>query len=130
MERLGIEFKDTQLIRSDLDFLDSFFEHRRFLRAKLKALYRDWERDKKDLKAKTVSLIDQEAQETREKLLRELELQKLEAKREKKHVKLEEKRKEYEERLQVIEEIERERRRVEQAEEAAREARDRERAAE
>ncbi len=89
-----------------MDLLDGYLEHRRFLKSKTKALYRDWERDKRELKDRTVKLIEEEVAETREKLLKELELYRVEAKREKKHSKLEEKRKEYDEKMKIIEEIE------------------------
>jgi len=106
MERLALEFKGESLTKQDLDLLDGYLEHRRFLKSKTKALYRDWERDKRELKDRTVKLIEEEVAETREKLLKELELYRVEAKREKKHSKLEEKRKEYDEKMKIIEEIE------------------------
>jgi len=113
MERLALEFKG--LSKADLDLLDGYHEHKRHLRAKTKALYRDWERDKKDLKDRTVKLIEEEVAETREKLLKELELFRIESKKERKHTKLEEKRKDYEAKMKIIEEIEAEKRRAEEA---------------
>lgn len=58
MERLYLEFKDGQLKKEDYDMLDSYFEHKRWFKQKSKALFRDWERDKKELKEKTVKLIE------------------------------------------------------------------------
>lgn len=45
---------------------------------KSKALFRDWEREKKELKDKTVQAIEKEADETKQKLMNELELAKVE----------------------------------------------------
>jgi hypothetical protein len=73
MTRLGLEFKDESLTRADLELLDAFLEHRRWFRAKTKAIFRDWERDKSELKEKTVKMIEDEVEETKERLLRELE---------------------------------------------------------
>ena len=85
MQRLVIEFKDEGLDKSDLDLMDAYLEHRRFFRSKTKALYRDWERDKKDLKDRTVKLIEEEVEETKNRLMKELELFRMESKKERKH---------------------------------------------
>lgn len=74
MARLGIEFKDEGLTKGDLDLIDAFLEHRRWFRTKTKAIFRDWERDKRDLKDRTVKLIQDEVEETKERLIRELDL--------------------------------------------------------
>lgn len=106
MERLGIEFKDENLQKADLDLLDAYIEHKRWFKSRSKALYRDWERDKKELKDKTVKMIEEEVEETKEKLLKGLEQYRMESKKEKKHAKLDEKRKGYEEKMRIIQEIE------------------------
>jgi hypothetical protein len=96
MQRLAIEFKDEGLDKSDLDLMDAYLEHRRFFKSKTKALFRDWERDKKDLKDRTVRLIEEEVEDTKTRLLKDLDLFRVESKKERKHQKLDEKRKEYE----------------------------------
>lgn len=58
MQRLYIEFKEDRLSRQQLELLDSYFEHKRWFRQKTKASIRDWEREKKELKDKTVKLIE------------------------------------------------------------------------
>ena len=111
MERLALEFKDQGLTKPDLDLIDSFIEHRRWYKQRSKALYRDWERDKLELKTKTVKMIEDEVEETKSKLMKELEMFRVESKKEKKHVRLEEKRKEYDEKMKIIQEIEEDKRR-------------------
>ena len=83
-----------------------------------------------ELKEKTVKMIEDEVQETKERLLRELELFKQESKQAKKHAKLEDKRKEYEEKMRVIREIEEDKRRQEEEEKEAKEENKRQRAME
>ena len=59
-----MEFKqDTMLSRAHLDLLDSYFEHRRWYKQKSKALIRDLEREKNELKERTVKMIDEEVSE-------------------------------------------------------------------
>ena len=117
MARMSLEFKqDTSLTKADLDLLDAFLEHRRWFRAKTKALFRDWERDRRDLRERTVRLIEEEVEETKQRIQRELELFKQESKQAKKHAKLEDKRKDYEEKMRVIREIEEDKRRHEEEE--------------
>lgn len=76
-------------------------------------MFRDWERDKKDLKDKTVKMIEDEVEETKNRLLKELELFRVESKKERKHMKLDEKRKEYEDKMKIINEIEEDKKRME-----------------
>ena len=121
MERLALEFRDEQLQKADLDLIDAYLEHKRWYKQKSKALYRDWERDKKELKDKTIKMIEEEVEETKEKLLKELEQYRLESKKEKKHAKLEEKRKDYEEKMRIIQEIEEDKKRHEQEEQLKKE---------
>lgn len=55
MDRLELEFRmDASLTKADLDELDCFFQHKRWLKQKEKALIRDWQREKQELKEKTV----------------------------------------------------------------------------
>jgi hypothetical protein len=56
-------------------------------------------------------MIEDEVEETKSKLMKELEMFRVESKKEKKHVRLEEKRKEYDERMKIIQEIEEDKRR-------------------
>jgi hypothetical protein len=106
MERQALEFKEDGLTRDQLELLDAYFEHKRWFKQKSKALFRDWERDKKELKDKTVKLIENEVEESKQNLLKELENYKIESQKEKKYQVLEEKRKEYEEKMKIIREIE------------------------
>jgi len=41
MQRLEIEFKNEDLTKADLEQIDSFFEHKRWVRSKEKAMQRD-----------------------------------------------------------------------------------------
>ena len=83
-------------------------------------MFRDWERDKKELKDKTVKMIEDEVDETKNRLMKELELFRVESKKERKHMKLEEKRKDYEEKMKIINEIEQDKKRMEDEEKAKR----------
>ena len=78
MERIIIEFKEENFSKSQIELLDSYFEHKRWFKQKSKALFRDWEREKKELKEKTVKLIESEVEEQKEKLMKELEIYKVE----------------------------------------------------
>ena len=113
MQRLALEFKDEGLDRSSLDLLDGYLEHRRFYRAKTKALLRDYERERRDLRERTVRLIEEEVAETKERILRDLEQLRVESKKELKQAKLEDKRREFARKMRVIEEIEEEKKRHE-----------------
>ena len=53
--------------------LDKYFEQRRFFRQKVKAIFRDWAKEKKDLKERTVKLIEEQVEETSQRLKSELE---------------------------------------------------------
>lgn len=58
-------------------------------------------------------MIEEEVEETKSRLLKDLELYRMESKKEKKHYKLEEKRKDYEEKMRIINEIESDKKRYE-----------------
>jgi len=59
MDRVELEFRmDPSLNRLDLDELDKFYDHKRWLKQKEKALLRDWHREKQELKEKTVQMIE------------------------------------------------------------------------
>ena len=59
MDRVELEFRmDPSLNRLDLDELDKFYDHKRWLKQKEKALLRDWQREKQELKEKTVQMIE------------------------------------------------------------------------
>ena len=51
---MALEFREEGFSRPDLELLDSCMEHRRWYRQRSKALYRDWERDRRELKERTV----------------------------------------------------------------------------
>ena len=106
MERLSLEFKDESLPKSDLDLLDAYLEHKRWYKQRSRALYRDWERDKREHRDKTVRMIEEEVEETKERLMKDIEIFRLESKKEKKHYILEEKRKEHDDKMKIIQEIE------------------------
>lgn len=57
-QRIDLEFQSSNLVKSDLDLIDSYFEHKRFLKQKQKALRRDLHRDRINLKEKTVAMIE------------------------------------------------------------------------
>ena len=59
MDRVELEFRmDHGLTRVDLDQLDRFYQHKRWLKQKEKALLRDWQREKLELRDKTVQMIE------------------------------------------------------------------------
>ena len=59
MERVELEFRMDGLSRRDLDELDTFYQHKRWLKQKEKALLRDWQREKLELREKTIRLIEE-----------------------------------------------------------------------
>jgi hypothetical protein len=71
MARLALEFRE--LAKADLDLLDSYLEHKRWFRTRTKALFRDWERDKRELRDKTVKMIEDEVEETKARIMKDLE---------------------------------------------------------
>jgi len=105
-ERIEIEFPNYP--RRKLEMLDSYIEHKRWLKVQSKALFRDWERDKLEFKQRTIKAIEEEIAETEEKIARELEYMKQESKIAKLHENRDEMRIEYEAKLRVIQEIEEE----------------------
>jgi hypothetical protein len=88
--------------------LDAYIEHKRWLKVQSKALFRDWEREKLDLKQRTVKSIEEEIKDTEERIAKELLSMKQESKNSKLHVIRDEMRVEYEAKLRVIKEIEEE----------------------
>ena len=105
-ERIEIEFSNYP--REELQMLDAFIEHKRWLKVQNKALFRDWEREKMELKQKTVKSIEDEISETEEAISKELLRMKQDSKVAKLHEERNEKRIEYEAKLKVIKEIEEE----------------------
>ena len=64
MERVELEFRlDGDLSKQDLQELDTFYQHKRWLKQKEKALLRDWQREKIELREKTVKLIEEQVEE-------------------------------------------------------------------
>ena len=80
MERLQLEFKEDGFSKEDMDVLDSYFEYKRWFKKKSKAVFRDWEREKQQLRERTVKLIESEAEEQKVKLFREFEIAKMDSK--------------------------------------------------
>lgn len=109
MDRLELEFRmDASITRSELDELDCFFQHKRWLKQKEKALLRDWQREKQELKEKTVAMIEQQVEEQSQRLKKEFEQMKMSRIKAEKHDNLDELRKEYQYKMDIIEEIKRE----------------------
>ena len=106
MERIEIEFPNFP--RDKIEMLDAFIEHKRWLKVQRKALFRDWEREKLELKQRTIKSIEDEIKETEERIAKELEYMKQESYVAKLHKNRDEKRTEYEAKLKVIKEIEEE----------------------
>jgi hypothetical protein len=68
MERLDLEFRRDGLTRGDLDLLDAHYQHRRWSKAKERALLREMQREKTELKEKTVKLIEEQVEQTQKRL--------------------------------------------------------------
>lgn len=106
MGRAELEFRmDSGITRGDLDALDAYFQHKRWLKQKEKALVRDWQREKAELKEKTVALIEAQVEETSQRLKQEFEQMKMQRVKAEKHANLEELKKEYNYKMDVINEI-------------------------
>lgn len=109
MDRLELEFRmERGVSRMDLDELDRFFDHKRWLKQKEKALMRDWQREKKDLRDRTIQMIEQQVEEQSAKLKADFEAVKQNRVRTEMHANLEELRVDYSEKMAIIEEIKRE----------------------
>ncbi|CAI2363332.1 unnamed protein product [Moneuplotes crassus] len=111
-ERIEIEFPNYP--REKLEMLDAYIEHKRWLKVQNKALYRDWEREKMELKQRTIKSIEEEIAETEEKIARELQRMKQESKVAKLHKNRDDMRLEFEAKLAFIKEIEEEKKIEEQ----------------
>ena len=99
---------DPAVNRTDLDQLDQFFQHKRWLKQKEKALLRDWHREKKELKEKTIQVIEAQIEEHSQKLKADYEAMKMSRIKSEKHSNLEELRIDYQSKMNIIEEIKRE----------------------
>lgn len=71
MHRAHLEF--PQLTRVDIDKLDKYVNARKFSKQKEKAVVREWRKEKLDLKQKTMNLIEQQVEETSQRLKQEFE---------------------------------------------------------
>ena len=105
-DRISIELPNIS--NDKIELLDSFIEYKRWLRVQSKAIFRDLEKRKLDLKTKTIKSIEEEIKETEERMTKELELIKQESKVSKLHKNRDQMRVEYEAKLLVIKEIEEE----------------------
>jgi hypothetical protein len=63
MQRLDLEFKDQGLKKSDLELIDSFFEHKRWVKQKQRAMLRELQRDRHNLKEKSIAMIEAQVEE-------------------------------------------------------------------
>jgi len=89
-QRLEIEFKLDKLSKQDLELIDSYYEHKRFLKQKLAALDRDLTRDRAQLRDKTVAMIEQQVEEQRLKLQKDIQAMALDERKKGLHTKLSE----------------------------------------
>jgi len=58
-----LEFAETNLEKSDFDLMEAYFEYKRSFKTRSKALYRDLEKQKRELKQKTIAYIESEVAE-------------------------------------------------------------------
>lgn len=93
--------------KTDLELIDSYYEHKRWVRQKEKALLRDLQRDKHGLREKTVQMIESQVEEARIKLQNDLKMSSIEGKKQDLHGKLEIQKQEYEHRMKILDEIKR-----------------------
>ena len=109
MDRVELEFRmDASISRQDCDQLDRYFQHKRWQKQKEKALLRDWNREKQELKDKTVQMIEAQVEEQSQKLKADFEFMKSNRIKSEKHTNLEEQRDDYSRKMEVIDEIKRE----------------------
>ena len=94
---------DGSISRMDLDLLDRFYQHKRWLKQKEKALLRDWNREKQELKDKTVLMIEEQIEEQSQKLKADFEQMKMARVKSEMHANLEELRADYQHKMQIIE---------------------------
>ena len=94
---------DGSISKMDLDLLDRFYQHKRWLKQKEKALLRDWNREKQELKDKTVLMIEEQIEEQSQKLKADFEQMKMARVKSEMHANLEELRADYQHKMQIIE---------------------------
>ena len=68
MQRIEIEFKYDDITKVDIELIDAFLEHKRWLKQKEKILNRDLLKDRLALKEKTIAMIEGQVEEQRVKL--------------------------------------------------------------
>ena len=102
--------------------IDSYYEHKRFLKQKHAALHRELIRDRLALKDKTIALIEQQVEEQRQKLSRDIDQSIQDEKRAGLKAKLADQRHEFEHKMKVIEEIKLQKFKQEEQERMVREA--------
>jgi hypothetical protein len=107
VERLLIEFKD-ELRKPQIDELERHFEQKRWQRQKEKALLREWAVKRQELKERTIKLIEDQVDETQQALKNAYEMNRQQRIKAEKHEKLDEQRREYEWKMNIINEIKRE----------------------
>ena len=90
---------DGSISKMDLDLLDRFYQHKRWLKQKEKALLRDWNREKQELKDKTVLMIEEQIEEQSQKLKADFEQMKMARVKSEMHANLEELRADYQHKM-------------------------------
>lgn len=111
MQRIEIEFKRNNISKAQIELIDSFFEHKRWLRQKEKIMSRDLIKDRLALKERTVNMIEGQVEEQRIKLQLDMKNVKMGAKKEDLHGKLAEQKEEYNRNMSIIQEIKRDKER-------------------
>lgn len=106
VERLELEFKD-ELKKQQIDELDKYHEQKRWQRQKEKALLREFNGKRQELKERTQKLIEDMVEETSQKLKADYEHSKMQRVKAEKHERLAELRVEYEWKMNIINDIKR-----------------------
>ena len=103
MEKFKLVFPNAY--DEHIELYETHLEQKRWFRQQNKALYRDQEREKKELKEKVVKSIEDEISNTEQNLMKKLQKMKTNSKKSKLHNRLEGERVEFEAKLAVINEI-------------------------
>ena len=57
-QRLQIEFRSQGLKKQDIELIDSYFEHKRWVKQKQRAMLREFQRERHALKEKSIAMIE------------------------------------------------------------------------
>lgn len=99
--------------KQDIELIDSYFEHKRWVKQKQKAMLREFQRERHSLKEKSVAMIEAQVEEQRAKLQKEMEAAKVGQKKGDLHEKLGEQKVEYQRKMKILDEIKRDKARHE-----------------